>query len=206
MADITVTKIPIEMIDSVARLHMTAFKGYPNTLIGMSYTRAFFRWFCEADEAIALCAVDNVRNPVGYVVGAPLGYTKDLNKFVLWPSFTGILLRPWLVFNTRLRQIVVDRLRSLIKHEKSGIDHLPILPSPTISLVGIGVHPEARGKGVGQKLLLTFEYFAIEAMAKSMRLSVYPNNLDACRLYTKVGWKSLGNPNGPLIYYYKIIG
>lgn len=206
MADISITKIPLEMIESVAQLHMIAFNGYTNTLIGMPYVRAFIRWFCEADEAIALCAIDSTNTPVGYVIGAPLGYTTSLNRKILWPALTGILLRPWLAFDHRFRWIVANRLRSLMNGGKHQPIKVPILPSPTISLVGIGVHSEARGHGVGQKLLAAFESFAIEAGFKSMRLSVYSDESVARKLYSKAGWKSLDDVNGPLIYYYKIIG
>jgi ribosomal protein S18 acetylase RimI-like enzyme len=193
------------MVDHVAELHLVAFEGYTNTLIGKPYVRTFISWFCEADEAIALCAIDRTNTPVGYVFGAPLGYSTKLNKKILWPAITGILLRPWLVFNNRLRWIVVNRVRKLIMREKLDMNEKPILPSPTMSLVGIGVHPKSRGQGVGQKLLMAFELSTIEAKAKSMRLSVYPEKIAARKLYTKAGWKSFDDVKGPLIYYYKSI-
>lgn len=206
MADILIKKISLEMVDSVAELHMTAFQGYTNTLIGMPYVRAFIRWFSETDDAIALCAIDKTNTPVGYVVGAPLGYTTDLNKKILWPAVTGVLMRPRLFFNPRFRWIVANKIRSLMKRGENQSNKIPILPSPIISLVGIGVPPEARGQGIGQKLLTAFEFFAIETKSKSMRLSVYSDNMAACTLYTKAGWKSLDDVSGPLIYYYKLIG
>lgn len=205
MADISIMKIPLEMIDSVARLHMTAFKGYTNTLIGIPYVRAFIRWFCETDEAIALCAIDSTNTPVGYVVGAPLGYTTDLNKKILWQAVIGILLRPWLVFNPRFRWIVTNKLRSLKEGGKHQSNETPILPSPTISLVGIGVHPEYRGKKIGYKLIREFESSVVEAQAKSMRLSVYSDNIAARKFYAKAGWQLFDNVIGPFVYYYKFV-
>jgi len=206
MADILVKKMSLEMVDSVAELHMTAFQGYTNTLIGMPYVRAFIRWFCQADDAIALCAIDKTNTPVGYVVGAPLGYATNLNKKILWPAVSGILMRPWLVFNTRFRWIVANKMRSLKNRGENQFNKTPMLPSPVISLVGIGVNPEARGQGVGQKLIAAFEFFAIETKSKSMRLSVYADNMAARTLYTKAGWKSFNGATEPLIYYYKILG
>jgi ribosomal protein S18 acetylase RimI-like enzyme len=205
MADVSITKISLELIDSVAQLHMAAFKGYTNTLIGIPYVRAFIRWFCEADEAIALCAIDSTKTPVGYVVGAPLGYTTHLNQRVLWPAVTGILLRPWLVFNPRFRRIVANRFRSLKEGGKHQSNEIPILPSPTISLVGIGVHPEYRDKKIGHKLITEFESSVVEAQAKSMRLSVYSDNIAACKFYAKAGWQIFDNVIGPFVYYYKVV-
>lgn len=195
----------LEMVDSAASLHMIAFQGYTNTLIGMPYVRAFIRWFCESEEAVALCAVDNSNRPVGYVVGAPLGYGTSLNKQTLLPALAGILLRPWLIFNPRFRWIMVNRLRSRNVSRKQQSDGMQTLPDPTISLVGIGVHPDAQGQGVGLKLITTFESYAIEMNAKSMRLSVYPDKMAARQLYTKAGWKLLNDINEPLLYYYRLL-
>ncbi len=206
MENISVVKIQLDMIADVARLHMAAFEGYTNTRIGLPYVRAFIRWFCITDDAIALCAVDNAKTPLGYVVGAPLGYGTNLNRTVFWPAVGGILLRPWLAFDTRSRVIAVERLCSLIKRKTSYVSNVPILPSPTISLVGIGVDPQARGKKVGQKLMAVFESCVIEAKAKSMRLSVYPDKVAACKLYQKAGWQPFISKNTPTMYYYKIIG
>jgi ribosomal protein S18 acetylase RimI-like enzyme len=206
MAGILIKKISFEMVDSVAELHMTAFQGYTNTLIGIPYVRAFIRWFCEADKSVALCAIDAIDKPVGYAIGAPLGYATDLNKKILWPAVTGIMMRPWLVFNPRFRWIMGNKLRSFKANKQNQSNKMPILPIPAISLVGIGVHPEARGQGVGQDLLRVFESLAVESGFKSTRLSVYQDNLAACMLYTKAGWKPCNSVNEELLYYYKIFG
>ncbi|MCE7918293.1 MAG: hypothetical protein DPW21_07530 [Anaerolineae bacterium] len=205
MIDIEIKKMSLEMVDSAASLHMIAFQGYTNTLIGMPYVQAFIRWFFESEEAVALCAVDDSNRPVGYVVGAPLGYGASLNKRTLLPALVGILLRPWLIFNPRFRWIVANRLRSWNVSRKQQSHGMPTLPGPTLSLVGIGVHPDAHGQGVGLKLITAFESYAIEMNAKSMRLSVYPDKIAARQLYTKAGWKLLNNVSEPLLYYYKLL-
>lgn len=205
MADILIKAISPEMIDDVAGLHMSAFEGYTNTLIGKGYVKAFIKWFCETDEAIAICAIDSTNTPVGYVVGAYLGYEAKLNKKILWPALSGILLRPWLVFNPRFRSIVANKLRSFTKGSKNQVNQIPTLPSPTVSLVGIGVHPSFKGKGVGYELINAFEARVVEYQAKSMRLSVYSDNIAARKFYEKAGWQVFDNVNGPFVYYYKII-
>lgn len=205
MTDITIKKISYEMIENIAQLHMIAFKGYTNTLIGKSYVRAFIRWFCESNEAIALCAIDKTNNPVGYVVGAPLGYTARLNKKIIGPAMIGIVIRPWLAINPRFRWIVINRIKSLRQSGMRNLEVTPILPSPTISLVGIGVHPDYRGKKIGDELIKEFETNVRKIHAKSMRLSVYKDNIAACKLYEKSGWKFFNQVNQPFVYYYKIL-
>jgi ribosomal protein S18 acetylase RimI-like enzyme len=193
------------MVDSVADLHMVAFQGYTNTLIGMPYVRAFIRWFCETDDAIALCAMDSANTPVGYAIGAHLGYEINLNKKILWPAASGILLRPWLVFNPHFRRIVTNKLRSLTKFRNHQNNQVPILPSPTVSLVGIGVHPQYKGKKIAHELITVFESRVLESRAKSMRLSVYSDNIAARKFYEKAGWQIFDNVIGPFVYYYKIL-
>ncbi len=54
----------------------------------------------------------------------------------------------------------------------------------------IATSPEARGKGVGKKMLAHLEVYAARQGFKSLMLDVIDTNLDAIRLYEKVGYKT----------------
>lgn len=203
MAQLKVAEMLSGQIHEVARLQEAAFAGSLNTRIGSRYTVAFIRWFCESDEAIALVAMTDHSAVVGYVVGAPVGYTTRLNRHVLWPALSGIVVRPWLVLDGHFRRSAVARFRP---PGAAASTPDPPLPGPVFSLVGIGVLPEARGKQIGSLLLSWFERTARERGARTVRLSVYPDNIAARRVYEKHGWESGDEPKERrAMTYYKIL-
>ncbi|MFZ6031490.1 MAG: GNAT family N-acetyltransferase [Chloroflexota bacterium] len=188
-------------IEQVVDVHLQAFKGYLNTKLGTWYVKRFICWFASNDKAIAVCAIymDEV---VGYIVGAPTGYSSELTRYIFWSALCGAITRFWVFFDPKYLRVLLAR---------AGVYHyrpnqIPDLPAPTMSLVGIGVRPDARGKNVGKLLMQTFEQQAQSKGAKSLRLSVYPENLNAQKLYERMGWQkhSLETPSGA-IYYYKLI-
>ena len=192
-ADVTIVPMTVEMIPQITKIHFDAFAGYMNTRIGNAYIRKFMDWFRRAGGAIALVAVDSDNKAIGYVVGAPLGYAKVMNRDLLWVATIGLLMRPWLFFSRQFRGVIMNRLRFMLNH--SLVQHAePELPEPVMSLVGIGVSPSARGMKVGLRLMQAFEARSRELQARSLRLSVYPDNLAACRLYENCGWQPFSRP------------
>jgi ribosomal protein S18 acetylase RimI-like enzyme len=69
----------------------------------------------------------------------------------------------------------------------------------SIPSLGIIVHPEYRGKGVGKNFLLFLHEQAKEKGAEKIRLKVYPENSLAIRLYEKFGYVFSGKEQGQLI-------
>lgn len=202
--DRMVEVVPLQpgLVRGVAELHRLAFAGYLNTRLGRPYLRAFFRWFAEAEGAVALCAL-RAGQPVGYVVGAPLGYTRALNRRVLGPALLGMVLHPGLAADPHFRQTVAGRWQAL--RGQAPPDDAPDLPEPTFSLVGIAVHPAARGQRLGQRLVDDFEAQARGGGARALRLSVYPENEAARRLYTRAGWHHHPRSGARADYFYKVL-
>ncbi len=207
---VSVKHLSPEDIPEVIQVHQQAFQGYLNTQLGDLYLKTFFEWFISAKNAISLGAFDQKEHIIGYVVGAPLGYRLDLEKKLIFPAILGALLNFWIIFSPRFRKIVLDRLgfynskRQLGGQLSSPIDEIP---SPTISLVGISVLPSARGNKVGEILMMSFEEQALLQNIKAMRLSVYPDNVAARKLYERMNWKvyyQLSDPDSAM-YYYKVL-
>jgi ribosomal protein S18 acetylase RimI-like enzyme len=190
---VTIVPMTLEAAPKAASIHFEAFKGSMNTRIGISYVKAFMNWFCKADGATALVATDGSNNVLGYVVGAPLGYSRSLNRDLVWVATRGIIVRPWLFLSGHFRGAVVARLKLIVCRSPKR-RHEPKCPGPTMALVGIGVSPSARGAGVGLRLLQEFEARARELQMRSMQLSVYPDNIAARRLYERCGWQPLSVP------------
>ncbi|QMU77394.1 GNAT family N-acetyltransferase [Streptacidiphilus sp. PB12-B1b] len=64
----------------------------------------------------------------------------------------------------------------------------------SVELISMWVGPQARGRGVGDCLILEVERWAAQRGATSLRLSVMPDNLRAAALYERHGFTDTGVP------------
>lgn len=184
--DVSVVPMTPEMLSTIAELHLIAFKGYMNTRVGNAYVRSFMNWFMRTKGAVALAAVDG-QEVLGYVVGIPTESLHAMDVDLLPVGAIGVLLRPWLFFSAPARRTLRTKIKSILNK------HLPepaefYLPRPTMELVGIAVSPVARGRKVGSRLVERFETASRELGMRSLKLSVYPDNAPARRLYENSGW------------------
>lgn len=200
--DWAVTILPMteDALAAVCELHVSAVAGVLSARFGTRYVRAFMSWFLRTDTAIALVATTEQGAVVGYVIGAPIGYTATLNRELAWVAATCLIGRPWLLFDSRIRATLKARLGFMVGRSAGDTTGLP---SPAMSLVGIAVSPSAGNKGVGFALMKGFERRARALKMASLRLSVYPNNAAARRLYERCGWEPLAQPRSATgtIYY-----
>lgn len=186
--EIRIASIDARHIDDLARLHRAAFRGSMNARLGDGYARALIAWFRRGDERIALEAMRGDGEPIGYVLGAPVGYARRMNRDLARNAAGGLLRRPWLLVDREFRATLWSRLRLLVGFSRAATAP-PQLPEPTMSLVGIGVSSASRGEGVGSLLMAEFERRARALGMKSMRLSVRIDNAAAVRCYEKNGWR-----------------
>lgn len=185
--NLTIMPITSEMVPAVSRIHFEAFTGYMNVRLGVSYVRKFIAWFIRHNDALALVATEKGR-PIGYVLAAPRGYQKLLNRDLLLTAVLALGSRPWLFFSWGLWKIINAKLINMLVPSSGVIDSVT-LPSPVMSLVAIGVSPLARGKSVGSFLLRDFEAKARALGIRALQLSVYSDNQAARHLYEKCGWQ-----------------
>jgi ribosomal protein S18 acetylase RimI-like enzyme len=190
-------------IEEVVTVHLRAFKGYLNASIGKNYVRKFLKWFIKSSIGVSLI-LENDGKVVGYVVGAQLGYNKELNKSLFKTGIISIATHPGVLFHTHFLRNVRNRLKSLLNRStKSEGKYIEPLGSG-ISLVGIAIDPLCSQKGGGGLLINAFEKQAIAKGYNYMKLSVYEMNVAALNLYKKNGWQLLSNES-PVLYYYKTI-
>ncbi len=176
-----------DMVRKVATLHLEAFAGYLNTLLGYGYAKDLVQWFMNSERAIALALIDGNRRTLGYALGAPVGYTKEMNRELFWGVVAQLTIRPWLLLNRQLWAVFLDRVTSemgLSQISRPTVD----LPQPSMSLVAIGVARLERNRGAGQRLMQAFEAKAREFGMRSLVLSAYANREEVCRFYEKSGW------------------
>jgi len=183
-------------------VHLEAFAEFKNALLGERYARAFLTWFSTDSEAIAVCASIDDR-PVGYVVGARVGYQKRLNAELAPVVARCLAARPMLLADPRMISALWSRLGIVVRGKSANSTGLRELAAPSYSLVGLGVSTAARGMGVGRVLVRTFELEVQQRGGRSMRLSVLAENRAACRLYSRCGWNLDGAVDTDLLRYSK---
>ena len=193
-------------VSDVVEVHLEAFDGYMNALLGRGYVFGFLSWFCDASDGIALTARLGGQ-VVGYVVGAPVGYNARLTRDLAWVVARSMACRPWLVLRRDIRGALRARLGSLIgeDHDRTSATDQEGTPSAAVSLVGIGVAGAARGRGVGGALMGAFECAAMGCGLQRMRLTVYRGNIAACKVYERAGWVRSEINHGPTVSYEKQI-
>ena len=202
--DVRIVPMISEMVPKAARLHIETLAGSRTACMGNAYVEAFIEWFRQPDRGgIALVAIDRHRHVVGYVIGAPLGYARDLSRHLAWTAARAVIGRPWLFFKLQFRKGFLDRLQLLLGRSLPQASQ-PELPAPTLSLVAIGVSPHAQRKHIGLRLVQGFESKVRELQMRSLRLSTNSENVAACRLYERCGWRPFP-VSGGLTYYFRIL-
>lgn len=183
-------------IDQMVACHMAAFPGEFLTLLGYRILYAFYCFCIRYHGGICLTAVMTGGRVVGVVAGGDPGLRSTfLRKYFLrlmWAAAGGAVL------HRRVRERLVQhigaklwglgrRLRGKLCRDRA-IE--PVLPLGTWSnLLSIGVHPSARGQGLGRTLIEGFCAESKRRGFKIVRLSVHSDNAAAIALYHKTGWK-----------------
>jgi ribosomal protein S18 acetylase RimI-like enzyme len=70
-----------------------------------------------------------------------------------------------------------------------------------IPSLGIAIHPDARGKGLGKALMGFLHCAARQKGANRIRLKVYPQNTASLNLYGSLGYKFETSDGGQLVGY-----
>jgi GNAT superfamily N-acetyltransferase len=182
-------------LDAAVAVHRRSFPGYPNVLLGSRYVKTMLRWFCSAPQGIALGAFDGGGELVGYVIGAPVDRVKQLGRDLRPATVVGFATHPWLFVHPRILFTIWSRVRD--RFVEAPPYEMPEIPTPCMGLFSIAVAAEAGGRGIGQKLMATFETESRRYAMRSMYLSVFPQNAAARRVYEKAGWTPLPVPPKP---------
>lgn len=180
-------------MDIITTMHLTAFKNHVNVKLGNRYIKSFLNWFIDNPKTIHFVAKGENNEIFGYVVGAPWGYQKKINKDLLLIGLLSIIVRPWVIFDNRILNSLVTRFNVVSGISKHIHDTQIELKGLIVSLVGIAVIDFAKGTGVASSLISSFEINAKELGYDVMRLSVYNKNLSARKFYEKEGWKIIPN-------------
>jgi ribosomal protein S18 acetylase RimI-like enzyme len=195
-----VIEIQREYIDSVVKLHMSAFPNFFLTFLGPGFLKEFYRSFTYDPQGIGYIALDSETQQVlGVIVGSlvPDGYFKRLLIHRWWAfclaSIGAVLRKP---------KVIKRLFRALFYRGESP-------PGPTRSLLSsLAVAPKAQGQGIGQALVKVWTNHIQRLGSQGCFLSTDAIDNDATNnLYRKLGWKlelSKKTPQGRLMNYYAL--
>ena len=193
-------------IHTLGLLHQKTLSDSLGASIGFQYSKAFFKWFVINKTTITLVCC-NSKQIIGYVIGAPEGYSKNLTKSILPEIIFGLISHPKSLFHPNFFSLLQSRIKNLFEI-KSNILNSNKTPNSsdkkntTFVLVGIGVDPKFRGNQIGFQILQEYEKLVWKLNYTRIRLTVYKSNEAAISLYKKSNW-SLFNQAGDKLTYLK---
>lgn len=201
-----------EQVDlpGIAQVHIAAFPEYFQTHLGADFLIRFYRNYFELP---GYCYVATYQNrPIGFVVGSmsnPILFRRFYRQNFFFLAFT--LIKKFLSDRV-IRASIMKRLF----HVKAAL--LALFPSNKANhsqnkaskdkntdviycrLVGIGVHPDYRRRGVAEALTDTLLKTMTQNGCESVRLGVLKDNEGARSFYEKSGWKLVAEGTDSFTY------
>ena len=200
-----IVPITAELLDDAVRVHREAFATYANARLGVRYARHFLNWFASREDTIALAAIGDAGEVLGYVTGARGAYGYPLSRAMWRVAGLSMLLRPWVLVDRRIIRAVAARVRLWRRPTTAPAQLPPPLVPPLVSLVAIGTSSQHRRAGVAAALVERFEEEARKLGAKTVRLTVYKSNVPARTLYERRGWQPLDTARDDSLTYWKAL-
>lgn len=186
---------------ATARLHRRALPGGFFARLGERFVRRYHATFAGSPEAVLLVAEQEGRT-AGFLAGT-LANRRHYREVVRrwWPALTwagalALLRRPRVTaefLRTRLGRYRRALLRAGRGGRTAGATAEP--DGPVAVLTHVAVAPDARGDGVGQRLVQAFVERARRAGAAEIRLVTAAGGA-AARFYRRLGWRSRGTRRG----------
>lgn len=177
---VSMNQLNDRQIEAVCQLHK---REIPTLLakLGKQFLNSYYKIAIDDPDVIAIAALDASGRVIGWAIGSthPAALATRLRDNTGWflkNLFWSILRDPGLIIE------LAGQIRS---------DPINKLSDRQIELTYIGVHPDARSKGVGAGLLTQFLDRARVFGAQSVVLSVEAENQTAIRFYNKHGFRSI---------------
>ena len=168
-----------KLIDQVVSIHLETFPGFFLTFMGRGFLRQLYTSYCKHPDSGLLVAFEQ-DTPVGF-----LAYSGALGKLYKYMIKTRLIPFGWYAAGAFVRKpsVFLRLVRAFLKPGESERSEA------YVELASIGVKPEAKGVGVGSKL--------IDALKERVDFSKYAyinletdavDNEGANRFYEKNGF------------------
>jgi ribosomal protein S18 acetylase RimI-like enzyme len=166
----------------LADIHQKAFQDFFLTTLGKGFLRTYYKASLNSSESIAICAVTDENQIIGYCIGCIL--SKGYHKRLVRTNLTAFLFQGVSILFTKpkaLYRLVFNLDKSTIKTDDGNY----------AELLSIGVLPEINGSGIGKELIKKFEEVAITKGCKKIALTTdFYNNHKVLEFYKKTGYEN----------------
>jgi ribosomal protein S18 acetylase RimI-like enzyme len=164
----------------MAFIHNEAFRGFFLTSLGTGFLETYYKSILKDERTIAVCAVDDRDNVLGFASGCiqALNYHRNLfynNSLSFLIAVLGAAIR---------KPEIIFRLAMNINKNQNHQDD-----SNYAELLSIAILPELKGSGTGKNLLEYFETETSKRGGRKLALTTdYDNNDQVVNFYKKCGY------------------
>lgn len=146
-----------QTVEAVVQIHLDTFQGFFLTFMGRGFLRQLYRSYCEHEPSGLLGAFDEKGELTGF-----LAYSSQLSGLYKYMIKKRLIPFAWYAFGAFLRKpkVFMRLVRAFLKPGESRREEA------YVELASIGVSPDAKGTGIGSRLIddlkkrVDFEEFA----------------------------------------------
>jgi ribosomal protein S18 acetylase RimI-like enzyme len=173
--------VKIEESIELAKIHLESFKDFFLSSLGVSFLNTYYKSCLKNDESIAVCAIDENENLIGFSVGCIR--SKGFHKSLIKQNFISFMVQGIVILFTKPNALI--RLISNLGKNADKTDD-----GEYAELLSIGVLPSHNGKGIGKELIKRFEEEAILRGCLDLALTTdFDENNNVLLFYKSVGYK-----------------
>ena len=194
--DVQVRTLEPSDLTRVAEIHLAAFPDSALTMLGAEAVRRYYAWLLTGPHQCSALGASSGANIMGFCFagvfkGALSGFLQRNRAYLLGR----MLRRPWLSTNPIFRDRVALGFRSLRRFGRPSSNATSVPPRrttepvPPFGILGIAVHPDFHGQGIGRALMFEAERTARAGGFKEMLLTVQADNHRAISFYEGLSWE-----------------
>lgn len=184
-------------VAAIARIHCAAFSDSGLSALGESVVAEYYRWqFARVRGAHPMVACSGQNVVAGYAI---CGDTLDSTARFLMERkhlvVRALLRRPWIVADRRFLRFLTYAARTVLprraRPSSSGSVSAPSARRFWVEVMA--VDPAVQGAGLGTMMLSSCEQLAAAQGFAECFLAVDLDNVNAIRLYKRLGWEPVAN-------------
>lgn len=164
----------------VVEIHLKSFKDFFLSSLGERFLYTYYKSCINSTEAIAICAIDEDENLVGFSVGCI--HSKGFHKRLIMENLLDFMIQGIIILFSNPKALI--RLLNNLGKNTNIKDR-----GDYVELLSIGVLPGFNGQGIGKELMKNFEEESRLRNAKEITLTTdLNNNNKVLEFYYKNGY------------------